>query len=154
MLHERSNSIPVIVWIVPAVALAIALFPLPYGYYKLLRVVVCLAAIVIAAHSYDKPNAGAWPLAFIALAIVFNPIIPLHLHRAVWLPVDVVAALIFAGHLWWTRQQALRAKQASALHELTQHEAQLWARLITKPDLAAAYAEHRKQTDDRRGQEI
>jgi hypothetical protein len=129
MSREQSNSIPAIVWVVPAVALAIALFPLPYGYYTLLRVVVCLAAIVIAADSHNKPNAGAWPLAFIALAIIFNPIIPLHLGRTVWLPVDIAAALIFAGHLWWIRQQALRAKQASAFQELTQHEAQLWARL-------------------------
>jgi len=91
--------------------------------------VVCLAAIVIAADSHNKPNAGAWPLAFIALAIIFNPIIPLHLGRTVWLPVDIAAAMIFVGHLWWIRQQALRAKQASAYQELTQHEAQLWARL-------------------------
>ena len=129
MSREQSNSITAIVWVVPVVALAITLFPLPYGYYTLLRVVVCLAAIVIAADSHDKPNAGAWPLAFIALAIIFNPIFPLHLGRTVWLPVDIAAALIFAGHLWWIRQQALRVKQASAFQELTDHEAQLWARL-------------------------
>jgi hypothetical protein len=35
-------------WLVPAAMLPLALFQLPYGYYTLLRLVVCISAAMIA----------------------------------------------------------------------------------------------------------
>ena len=72
----------------------------PYGYYQLLRWIVCTAASVMAlkAHSSD---AKAWVVCFVVMAILFNPIAPISLDRATWVWVDLLAAvLLLAGYRW------------------------------------------------------
>ena len=49
---ERS-LLPAAVWLVPAAMLLIALADLPYGFYTLLRVVVCGATVLLVFHEYD-----------------------------------------------------------------------------------------------------
>jgi len=41
----------VALWLIPATMLVLALLQLPYGYYTLLRLVVCLTAAIIAFQS-------------------------------------------------------------------------------------------------------
>ena len=66
----------------------------PYGYYILLRWVVCAAAVfvVVLAVLYKKHRA-AWPFGVVAVA--FNPLIPIHLTREIWRVVDVAVAAAF-----------------------------------------------------------
>ena len=45
----------ILLWLVPAAMLFAALAPWPYGYYRLLRVVVCICCGVLA---YQKLPAG------------------------------------------------------------------------------------------------
>jgi len=74
--------------------LLVAIAPLPYGYYQFMRWVVCGVAVYIAvcAHRWGK----AWTIWFFgAIAVLFNPIFPIHLSREVWLPIDCVGALLF-----------------------------------------------------------
>ena len=74
--------------------LLLALTPLPYGYYTLLRIVVCGAAVWTVLVAY--PAKKLWIVwLFAAIAIVFNPIIPIHLDRNIWAVIDVVTALLF-----------------------------------------------------------
>ena len=74
-----------------AVMLVIALADLPYGYYTLLRIIVCGVSLY-GAYTASTANAHGWviPLGFIAL--LFNPLIPIYLSREVWAVVDVLAA--------------------------------------------------------------
>jgi hypothetical protein len=73
----------------------LALADLPHGYYPFLRIVVCGVA-AYGAYLAATDHAGSWtvPLAF--LAVVFNPVIPVHLDREAWAPVDLGAALLLA----------------------------------------------------------
>jgi len=88
-----------IVWLCPAVALLIALAPLPYGYYTLLRIIVCGAAALIAYQHYEKEREVSFWVALMAgVAILFNPIIPVHLNREIWAPIDIITAVIFFFH--------------------------------------------------------
>ncbi|MGH7901122.1 MAG: DUF6804 family protein [Thermodesulfobacteriota bacterium] len=66
----------------------------PYGYYTLLRLVVCGSASYVAFISYsiDKKN-WMWVMVFIAL--LFNPLIPIHLDKTTWLLIDIIVALLF-----------------------------------------------------------
>jgi hypothetical protein len=74
--------------------LLIALATLPYGYYRLLRWVVCGASIFVAFTAYNwKKIWATWLFGFIAL--LFNPLIPIYLSREVWQPIDVICALLF-----------------------------------------------------------
>jgi hypothetical protein len=84
--------------IVPAAIAAVmllgALGSWPYGYFTLLRWVVCTIAVVFAVYAYKVQRAWAsW--VFGALAILFNPLVPVHLSRKTWPPVDVAAAMVF-----------------------------------------------------------
>ena len=66
----------------------------PYGYYTLLRFVVCGVATYVAYFSYqNRVEWGTW--IFGAMAILFNPIIKIHLDRDLWQFIDLVAVVLF-----------------------------------------------------------
>jgi len=82
------------VYYVPAVLLLLALAPLPYGFYTLLRLVVTICAVVIAYHHWQSGGKGvAIAMGFIAL--LFNPLIPVYLTREIWAPIDLGLAVLF-----------------------------------------------------------
>jgi len=66
----------------------------PYGYYTLLRFVVCAAAVFVAYEGYVWRSLWAcWLFGFIAA--LFNPLVPVHLRRSTWQPLDILAAAAF-----------------------------------------------------------
>ena len=66
----------------------------PYGYYQLLRFVVCGVGIYVAFTAYSWQKMWAvWLFGFIAL--LFNPLIPIYLSRELWQPIDVICAVLF-----------------------------------------------------------
>ena len=69
----------------------------PYGYYTLLRIVTCGAASYAAWRAHEWRRAP-WLWGMVAVAVLFNPIIPVHLSREVWQAIDVLtaAALVVA----------------------------------------------------------
>ena len=77
-----------------AVLLLLAVLPLPYFYYQLLRIVVTLAA---AANAYiffeDKQMARV--LAFGIIALIWNPIFPFYMDKSVWMISDIIGAGVF-----------------------------------------------------------
>ena len=94
-----------LLWIVPAALLAIAPAPLPYGYYTLLRFVVCACAAIIAYQSFERRGWHAWTIALVLLAVIFNPFLPFHLTRAVWSVFNVGGAALLIAHLWFERER-------------------------------------------------
>lgn len=79
---------------IAALMLVGALADWPYGYYQLLRWVVCGASIFVAYTTYSWKKVWAtWIFGFIAL--LFNPLIPIHLTREIWKPIDVICAILF-----------------------------------------------------------
>jgi hypothetical protein len=102
------KSIPSFVWIVPVILLAIAVSRLPYGYYTFLRIVTCGAATFIAVSGFQKGLATqVWPVLLILIAVLFNPFVPIHLHRSTWLYLDLGAASVLLGHLVFVRRRLL-----------------------------------------------
>ena len=88
------NKIDKLWFLIPTGLLLLALFPLPYGYYQFLRIAVAVASGFIAYSSFSDGR-QTWAITFGAICILFNPIIPIHLAREIWAPVDFVAAVIF-----------------------------------------------------------
>jgi hypothetical protein len=77
-----------------AAMLMIALGSHAYGYYTLLRWVVCAAAVLFVISYYARRAMWAvWVFGFIAL--LFNPIAPIRLARSTWAIVDAVTAIVF-----------------------------------------------------------
>lgn len=69
-------------------AMLFALLPMPYGYYQVMRWVVCGAMIFLAV---DSGKAGsAWVYVWGILAGIYNPVVPVHSTREIWGIVNVV----------------------------------------------------------------
>jgi hypothetical protein len=84
----------VVARIAAAIMLFLALARLPYGYYTLLRFVVCgTTAYGVYVTSTDRKQPG-WAWAFGIIAVVFNPLIPVHLNRDAWAVIDILVALV------------------------------------------------------------
>ncbi len=91
MLKNRPHLIPSLI---AALMLLGALADWPYAYYQLLRWVVCGAAIFVAVSTYGWQKLWAtWLFGFVA--VLFNPLAPIHLARDVWQPIDVLCAILF-----------------------------------------------------------
>jgi arginine exporter protein ArgO len=84
--------------IVAAGLLFWALADHPYGYFILLRFVVCAVGAYCAFAAYAAKE-EQWAWVFGLLAVLFNPIIPVHMNRQVWSVVDVVVGAIMLGSL-------------------------------------------------------
>lgn len=84
---------PLPVVLIVAAMLAAGALPLPYGYYTLLRIVACIA-FAIAAFAHAGNNSPIWPWILGLLAVVFNPLIPIHLPKEAWIGIDLVAAAL------------------------------------------------------------
>lgn len=85
-----------ILLLVSALMLCIAVFPaLPYGYYMLLRVIVCGAAAYAAFKLKNNPSLGGNFIPLIIVAVLFNPFMPVILTRLIWLVIDLVGAIYF-----------------------------------------------------------
>lgn len=82
--------------VVPAALLLTALFPLPYGYYNFLRLVVTIWAAFFAWKEFKGgADVSIWAVGFVLTAILFNPIAPVHLKKDFWAIIDVAAAVMF-----------------------------------------------------------
>ena len=91
ILEGRPHLIPCIV---AAVILLGALGDWPYGYYQLLRWITCGAAVWVAFLAYDWKKKWAMVL-FSILAVLFNPLLPIHLSRDLWQPIDLICSILF-----------------------------------------------------------
>jgi hypothetical protein len=66
---------------------------LPYGYFQILRWVVCGVCGYRAYLAYTL-NKKVWMWVFVASAVLFNPIAPIHLDRNLWAVIDVAMAVV------------------------------------------------------------
>ena len=74
--------------------LLLAVASLPYGYYRFLRIAITIIAGINAISVYEKDNKVLF-IVFIAIAILFNPLIPIYLDKATWTPIDLITGLFF-----------------------------------------------------------
>ena len=87
--------------LINTVLLFFALLPLPYGYYILLRFTVCFGSVyeIITNPTLNKDTI----FIFIAIAVLYNPIIKMPLGKPIWMIVNVLTAIYFAYQLYRRR---------------------------------------------------
>ena len=78
---------------------AMALLPNPYGYYRLLRVVVCGVSIYLSLKAIEAKRRGLL-VVLLTIAVLFNPVLPIYVDRETWEVLDILTAGIlgFAVH--------------------------------------------------------
>jgi len=90
---KSANLGSIIAKLIAAIMLFAALGRHGYDYYTLLRWIACGVAAYTAFQAMQIKNVG-WLFVFVIVAIVLNPIIPLHLKRESWAFVDIAAAVL------------------------------------------------------------
>jgi hypothetical protein len=75
----------------------------PYGYYTLMRLVVCGTALYLAFLAYEDHAIG-WAIALSLTGLLFNPVLPVRLRRTDWQPFDVGAAVVIGVAAWRFRR--------------------------------------------------
>ena len=81
--------------IITSVLLLIAVLPIKqYSFYIILRWIVFISAIYIGYFSY-KEKRPTWVWLMGIIAVLFNPIEPIHMSKGFWQPIDFVTAIIF-----------------------------------------------------------
>lgn len=93
-IFEGKNKLYVFT-VICIVALALGLFALPIGYYSLLRWFICGTAIFIAIKLNNKEKTSFTFWSYCLVALVYNPIAPLHLGKDFWSIVNIATILGF-----------------------------------------------------------
>ena len=89
---------------IAAVAVAIGLLPLPYGYYMLLRLFLCGICLYYLSSVPRVRDGEKWVLT--GLAVLYNPIMPVTLgDKTLWTVVNVATVV----WLWVLGSRATRA---------------------------------------------
>ncbi len=92
---KSMNTKPTVILRILCIALLIfALYPEnPYGYYILLRLIVCASFAYIAIKTFSKIKNG-WTWVFGITAGVYNPVIKMHLGREIWSIVNIITVIL------------------------------------------------------------
>ena len=83
--------------LIPAALLIIApILSFPYGFYTLLRLIVSTTAGFIIYHSYKGAGGvNEISIIFALILILYNPIIPVHLSREIWMPINFITSVVY-----------------------------------------------------------
>ncbi|MDR4496998.1 MAG: hypothetical protein MRK02_03590 [Candidatus Scalindua sp.] len=71
----------------------------PYGYYQILRWVVCGLTGYLAYLAYEDDQ-NVWVWIFGITAVLFNPIAPIHLSRETWSVINLIVAAIISTSIF------------------------------------------------------
>lgn len=93
--------------IIAIISLLLSFLDWPYGYYTLMKFVVTGVTAYYAYYIYEvvqRQNFWFWFL--IATAILFNPIIPIHLgDKSLWEVIDVVVIIFLISLIFKFRRK-------------------------------------------------
>ncbi len=94
---SRERILEVVLTMLGAVLLLIAAVGKhPYGFYMVLRLVITVGAVYWAWRAY-KARLRGWAWAFVAVALLLNPFLPIRMHRAQWQPIDLYVGILLIG---------------------------------------------------------
>jgi hypothetical protein len=67
----------------------LGIFPMPYDYYDLLRLVVAVGLIYFLYQNWSSLSDDK-KIFLVLITVIFNPLIPLHFSKTVWMIIDLV----------------------------------------------------------------
>ena len=81
---------------------------LPYGYFQMLRLVVCGTAVYAALKAREAHRQN-WTWVMAAVAALFNPIVLMRFSRAEWQPIDFIVGIVFVIAAWSMSRRPISA---------------------------------------------
>lgn len=93
------------IWLAPAIVLILAVLPLPYGFYIFLRLAVFLVAVYLGYTQWKRDDSfSIWVITLGTIALLYNPILPIHLTREIWIVFNLLTAGIFIAHMCYIKR--------------------------------------------------
>lgn len=90
-------------WLPQAIASLMLLWALnpdnPYGYYMLLRIVVCAICAYLAFAAYAAEKIG-WVWVLSVTAVIYNPIVRIYLNREYWTVINIATIILLVLSIW------------------------------------------------------
>ena len=83
-----------VLW-VPTIILLVAVLPLPYEYYMILRLVIPIFCIIITVNEFKKTRYVPVRYIFLGLAVLYNPFLPVHLTKELWIILNLLSGCAF-----------------------------------------------------------
>ena len=99
-----------IFFLVPAILLFLApLMELPYGFYTFLRIIILISSayMIFVVYMYKK-KIDLIAMLFIIILILYNPIIPIHLNREIWTPINFMTSGVYIWAFLKVRKAILK----------------------------------------------
>ena len=95
--------------VISSLAAVLALAPMPWGYYALLRIMLCLTACVGFAAA-RKAEETTWMWVYGVIAVVYNPLLPVALgSKPLWAALNLATLIVL-----WSGVQRFRGTLARA----------------------------------------
>ena len=134
--------------IIAAIFLFVAIGDIPYSYYIILRFIICGVSICGIWYAY-RVRKFLWLWVFSAIAVLFNPIIPIHLKKEAWIIVDLAVIIIFLISIPMLKAKAKgdsakvrsirdffkEKKQYKKGEKRPDREIKLWEKLMSREEL-------------------
>lgn len=102
--------IPRVIIYALATMMIIALFPMQYGYYTLLRITAFSLFALLAYDSHIR-SLKLLPWIFGFMAIIYNPVFKIHLLRETWEMINLLSAVLLIATIKHTSQKEIAPKQ-------------------------------------------
>lgn len=96
-------ALPAPVWAAPPVLLVVAIGPWPYGFYGLLRLVVCASAVYLAYRLLTGGRAAWLGWVFVGLAILYNTVFRIYFERETWSAINLASTAPYSLAGWRSR---------------------------------------------------
>jgi len=94
-MNDESKILKILL-LISGLMLCLAVLPMwPYGFYMLLRLVICSVALYVGIALKNHASLSKHFIPLVLLAVLFNPLIPVSLTRVIWLPVNLGVAVYF-----------------------------------------------------------
>lgn len=77
-----------------AILLLVAIADFDYGFYMLIRFIICTISVYFTFAAYKTEN-ERWMWIYGMLAALFNPFLPIHLSKSIWVMNDLIVAITF-----------------------------------------------------------
>ena len=100
-----------IVSIVLAFTLLICLFPLPYGFFVLIRLISTIVFGYLAYDFYKRGEAAKCVVAAL-IVLLFQPFAKITFEREIWNVIDIIVALLLFANVIWERVKGITAAAA------------------------------------------
>jgi len=104
-MKHKAVILSTIAKVIAALMLLQALDRNPYDYYTILRWVVCGVAIYVTWLALVAEKVS-WAWVYGIMAVMFNPIVPIHLNKQAWAPIDLAAAALMVISIFTVKPES------------------------------------------------